>query len=124
MEMTRRANRSSTIGVMASEVEDAYGSLIISGIERHLRANGFLYLTVAHRHNEELVESYFRLLEPGVEGFIAIDTSIAREPPLPTVAVGGHQHFARVTNVVLDHRAAAFQRCDICVSMVIEISPS
>jgi DNA-binding LacI/PurR family transcriptional regulator len=109
MEMTLRVNPSSTIGVMAPEVADAYGSLIISGIERHLRANGFFYLTVAHRHDEELVESYLRLLlERGVEGFITVNTSIVREPPLPTVAVAGHQHFAGVTNVVLDHKAAAF----------------
>jgi DNA-binding LacI/PurR family transcriptional regulator len=109
MEMTLRANRSSTIGVMASEVADAYGSLIISGIDRHLGANGFFYLTVAHRHDEELVESYSRLLlERGVEGLITVDTSIVREPPLPTVAVAGHRHFAGVTNVVLDHKAAAF----------------
>jgi DNA-binding LacI/PurR family transcriptional regulator len=108
MEMTLRVNPA-TIGVMAPEVADAYGSLIISGIERHLRANGFFYLTVAHRHDEELVESYLRLLlERGVEGFITVNTSIVREPPLPTVAVAGHRHFAGVTNVVLDHKAAAF----------------
>ena len=109
MEMTLRVNPSSTIGVMAPEVADAYGSLIISGIERHLRANGFFYLTVGHRHDEELIGSYFRLLlERGVEGFITIDTSILREPPLPTVAVAGHRPFAGVTNIVLDHDAAAF----------------
>jgi DNA-binding LacI/PurR family transcriptional regulator len=109
MEITLHVKRSSTIGVMASEVADAYGSLIISGIERHLCANGFFYLTVAHRHDEELVESYLRLLLGcGVEGLITVDTSIVREPPLPTVAVAGHRHFAGVTNVVLDHKAAAF----------------
>jgi DNA-binding LacI/PurR family transcriptional regulator len=48
------------------------------------------------------------LLERGVEGFITVNTSIVREPPLPTVAVAGHRHFAGVTNVVLDHKAAAF----------------
>lgn len=107
--MTRRLNRSSTIGVMAPEVADAYGSLIIGGIERYLRANGFLYLSVAHRHDEELVESYLQLLlERGVEGFITINTSIVREPPLPTVAVAGHRPFASVTSIVLDHKAAAF----------------
>lgn len=109
MEVTLRTNRSSTIGVMAPEVADAYASLIIRGIEQHLRAHGFLYLTVAHRHDEGLVESYFRLLlERGVEGFIAINTSIVRGPALPTVAVAGHRPFACVTNIVLDHKAAAF----------------
>lgn len=105
----RRAERSSTIGVITSEVGDSYGSLIISGIERPLRANGFLYLTVVHRHDNELLESYLRLLlERGVAGFITVDTSLVRQPALPTVAVAGHRSFAGVTNIVLDHKAAAF----------------
>jgi DNA-binding LacI/PurR family transcriptional regulator len=100
---------SPTIGVIASEIEDPYGSLIISGIDQYLRANGFFYLTVIHRHDEELLESCWRfLLERGVEGFITVDTPIAREPALPTVAIAGHRPFAGVTNVVLDHKAAAF----------------
>jgi len=109
MEMMLRVKRSSTIGVIAPEIGDPYGSSIISGIERYLRANGFFYLTVAHRHDEQLVESYSRLLlESGVEGFVTINTSIVREPPVPTVAVAGHRPFAGVTNIVLDHKAAAF----------------
>jgi DNA-binding LacI/PurR family transcriptional regulator len=106
---TFRVKRSSTIGVIAAEVGDPYGQLIISGIERHLRANGFYYLTAVHRHHNELLESYSRLLlERGVEGFITVDTPMVREPPLPTVAVAGHRPFASVTNIVLDHKAAAF----------------
>lgn len=83
--------------------------MIISGVERYLRANGFFYLTAAHRRDKELFESYSRLLlERGVEGFITVNTSIVREPSLPTVAVAGHRPFAGVTNIVLDHKAAAF----------------
>jgi DNA-binding LacI/PurR family transcriptional regulator len=104
-----RVKRSSTIGVIASEVEDSYGSLITSGIERYLSANGFFYLTVVHGHDKELLERYLQLFqEHGVEGFITVDTSIVREPSLPTVAVAGHRPFAGVTNIVLDHKAAAF----------------
>jgi DNA-binding LacI/PurR family transcriptional regulator len=104
-----RVKRSSTIGVIAPEVADAYGSLIISGIERYLRANGFFYLTVAHHHDNTLLESYWRLLlERGVEGFVTVNTSIVREPPLPTIAIAGHRAFAGVTNIVLDHKTAAF----------------
>jgi DNA-binding LacI/PurR family transcriptional regulator len=106
---TLGVKRSSTIGVIASEVGGPYGQLIISGIERYLRANGFFYLTAVHRHDKDLLESYLRLLlERGVEGFITVDTSIVREPPLPTVAVAGHRPSASVTNIVLDHKAAAF----------------
>lgn len=106
---TLRVGRSSTIGVIAAEVGDPYGQLIISGIERYLRANGFFYLTAVHRHHKELLESYSRLLlERGVEGFITVDTPIVREPALPTVAVAGHRPFPGVTNIALDHQAAAF----------------
>src|SRR3984885_13738155 len=44
-----RVKRSFTIGVIASEVGDSYGSLIISGIEQYLHANGFFYWTAVHR---------------------------------------------------------------------------
>src|ERR1700674_934825 len=68
-----RVKRSYTIGVIASEVGDSYGSLIISGIEQYLHANGFFYLTAVHRHEKELLERYSRLLlERGVEGFITV----------------------------------------------------
>jgi DNA-binding LacI/PurR family transcriptional regulator len=83
--------------------------LIISGIEQYLHANGFFYWTAVHRHDNELLESHSRLLlERGVEGFITVNTSIVRELPLPTVAVAGHRPCAGVTNIVLDHTAAAF----------------
>jgi DNA-binding LacI/PurR family transcriptional regulator len=105
---TLRVKRSSTIGVIAAELGDPYGQFIIAGIERHLRGNGFFYLTAVHRHDNELLESYSRLLlERGVEGFITIDTPIVREPALPTVAIAGHRPFAGVTNIALDHKAAA-----------------
>lgn len=102
-----RVKRTYTIGVIASEIGDPYGSTIISGIERYLRNNDFFYLTVAHRHDSALLESYAQLLlERGVEGFITVDTSITQEPPLPAVAVAGHWSVAGVTNIVLDHRTA------------------
>lgn len=102
-----RVKRTYTIGVISAEIGDPYGSNVISGIERYLRKNDFFYLTVAHRHDKTLLESYSRLLlERGVEGFITVDTSIDQEPPLPAVAVAGHRPVAGVTNIVLDHRTA------------------
>lgn len=104
-----RVKRTYTIGVIAAEIGDPYGSIVISGIERHLRANDFFYLTVVHRHDKELLDSYARLLlERGVEGFITVDTSIAQQPPLPTVAVAGHRSVPGVTNIVIDHKTAVF----------------
>jgi DNA-binding LacI/PurR family transcriptional regulator len=102
-----RVKRTYTIGVIAAEIGDPYGSLVISGIERYLREKDFFYLTMVHRHEKELLECHSRLLlERGVEGLITIDTSIARPLPLPAVAVAGRRKVEGVTNIVIDHRTA------------------
>src|SRR3984893_8880108 len=103
-----RLQRTFTIGVIAEEIGDAYGSMIISGIEQHLRQNNFFFLTVIHRHDKKLLQTYSQMLQSrGVEGFITVDTSVTERPALPTVAVAGHQRLAGVTNIVLDHKRAA-----------------
>jgi DNA-binding LacI/PurR family transcriptional regulator len=103
-----RVKRTYTIGVILEEIGDAYGSLVISGIERYLREQNFFFLTVAHRHDKKLLATYSTMLQQrGVEGFITVDTFLTEEPPLPTVAVAGHRRIKRVTNLVLDHRRAA-----------------
>jgi len=100
--------RTYMIGVVAEEIGDFYGSLVISGIERYLRQKNFFYLTVAHRHDPNLLETYSHILiDRGVEGLITVDTSINQPLPLPTVAIAGHRRVEGVTNVVLDHRRAA-----------------
>src|ERR1700719_4442977 len=103
-----RLQRTYTIGVIAEEIGDAYGSLIISGIEEYLRKNNFFFLTVIHRHDPKLLHTYAQMLVTrGVEGFITTDTSITEKLELPTIAVSGHRRVEGVTNVVLDHKFAA-----------------
>jgi LacI family transcriptional regulator len=103
-----RVKRTYMIGVILEEIGDAYGSLVISGIERYLRRQNVFFLTVAHRHDKKLLSSYSTVLrERGVEGFITVDTLLTEEPTLPTVAVAGHRRIKGVTNIVLDHRRAA-----------------
>jgi len=100
--------RTYMIGVVAEEIGDPYGSLVISGIERYLRQKSFFYLTVAHRHDPKLLETYSHILmDRGVEGLIMVDTSIYHPLPLPAVAIAGHRRVEGITNVVLDHRRAA-----------------
>ncbi|HUJ33484.1 MAG TPA: LacI family DNA-binding transcriptional regulator [Candidatus Acidoferrum sp.] len=102
-----RVKRTYTIGVIAAEIGDPYSSIVISGLERYLRERDFFFLTVVHRHDQRLLESYSRLLlERGVEGFITIDTSIDEPPRLPAAAVAGHRSVEGVTNIVIDHRTA------------------
>src|SRR5215467_2200371 len=104
---TLRLNRTFTIGVIASEIGDDYGSQVISGIEQYLQQRHYFFLTVVHRHNPQLLTSYSQLLlSRGVEGLITVDTSINEAPSIPTVAVAGHQSMAGVTNIVLDHKKA------------------
>jgi DNA-binding LacI/PurR family transcriptional regulator len=101
--------RTYMIGVVAQEIGDFYGSPIISGIERYLRQKDYFYLTVAHRDDPKLLETYSHLLmDRGVEGLIAVDTFIDRPLPLPAIAIPGHCRVEGVTNIVLDHRKAAW----------------
>jgi len=103
-----RLKRTYTIGVIAEEIGDAYGALVISGIEEYLRKNNYFFLTVIHRHDPKLLQTYAQmLLTRGVEGFITTDTSLTEKLALPTVAVAGHERVENVTNIVLDHKRAA-----------------
>jgi DNA-binding LacI/PurR family transcriptional regulator len=105
---TLRNKRTYTIGVIAEEIGDSYGSAIISGIELYLRKHNYFFLTVAHRHDAELLDRYSHMLsERGVEGIITVDTTIRETPTLPMVAVAGHKKIKGVTNIVLDHERAA-----------------
>ena len=82
--------------------------MVISRIERYLREKNVFFLTVAHRHDKELLASYSAVLrDRGVEGFITVDTLLTEAPPLPTVAIAGHRRIEGVTNVVIDHCRAA-----------------
>src|SRR5258707_1990609 len=105
---TLRLKRTYTIGVIAEEIGDAYGAMVISGIEECLRKNDFFFLIVLHRHDPKLLQTYAQmLLTRGVEGFITTDTSLMEKLALPTVAVAGHERVEGVTNIVLDHKRAA-----------------
>jgi DNA-binding LacI/PurR family transcriptional regulator len=105
---TLRIKRTYTIGVIAEEIGDAYGAMVISGIEECLRKNNYLFLTVVHRHDPKLLHTYAQmLLTRGVEGFITTDVSLVEKFSVPTVAVAGHTSFEGVTNIVLDHKRAA-----------------
>jgi DNA-binding LacI/PurR family transcriptional regulator len=100
-----RLQRTHTIGVIAEQIGDPYGAMIITGIEEYLRASEYFFLTVIHRHDRQILQNYSQMLVTrGVEGFITVDTSILEDPNLPTVAIAGHVKAAGVTNLVLDQR--------------------
>ncbi len=100
--------RTYTVGVVAEEIGDAYGAMIIDGIESALSQREYFFWTVAHRHQSDKLRSYLNMLEArGVEGFITVDTILTEPSRLPTVAVAGHRELAEVINIVLDHQMAA-----------------
>src|SRR6202047_1334779 len=70
-----RLQRTYTIGVIAEQIGDPYGAMIISGIEEYLRESEYFFLTVIHRHDHRVLQNYSQMLVTrGVEGFITVDT--------------------------------------------------
>jgi len=105
---TLRKKRTFTIGVIAEEIGDPYGGMIISGIEKALSEHNYFFLTGIHRHDPKILQQYLEiLLARGIEGLITVDTILTSAPPLPTVAVAGHCELEGVTNIQLDHSKAA-----------------
>jgi DNA-binding LacI/PurR family transcriptional regulator len=103
-----RQQRSFTIGVVVPEISEGYAALVMSGIEDHLLQEGYFYFVVSHRHRNELIEEYPLLLQQrAVEGLIVVDTVLAEEVDVPSVAVSGHRDVPGVTNIVLNHAKAA-----------------
>src|SRR5690242_573845 len=103
-----RKQRSFTVGVLVPELCDGYHTMVMGGIGDHLMREGYFYFSAHHRHKQDMIEEYPRLLlGRGVDGIISIDTALLHELPVPVVAVAGHKRFPGVTNVVLDHQKAA-----------------
>ncbi len=103
-----RQQRSFTVGVIVPEISEGYAALVLSGIEDHLLQEGYFYFVVSHRHRNDLIEEYPRLLQQrAVEGLILVDTRCLAGIAVPVVAVSGHKHLPGVTNISLNHSKAA-----------------
>jgi len=103
-----RQQRSFTIGVIVPEISEGYAALVLSGIEDHLLQEGYFYFVVSHRHRNDLIDEYPRLLQQrAVEGLILVDTLYQAGVSVPIVAVSGHKHLPGVTNISLNHSRAA-----------------
>jgi len=100
--------RSLTLGILAPDISEGYGALLLNAIGEYLIGHGYFYLVATYERRPDLLRKYARMLmERSVEGFIVIDTALENPLPLPTVAISGHTRLANVTNVVLDHDLAA-----------------
>ncbi|MFY9562213.1 MAG: LacI family DNA-binding transcriptional regulator [Terriglobales bacterium] len=103
-----RTQRSFTVGVIVPEVSEGYAALVMSGIEDHLLKEGYFYFVASHRHRDDLIDEYPKLLlGRSVDGLIAVDTPWHHQLPIPVVTVSGHNQANGVTNILLDHKHAA-----------------
>ena len=92
-----RLQRTFTIGVIAEEIGDAYGAMVINGVEGYLRKHNYFFLTVIHRHNPQLLQAYSQLLlQRGVEGVtnITLDHKLAARLALSHLVELGHEEIA------------------------------
>jgi DNA-binding LacI/PurR family transcriptional regulator len=103
-----RNRRTMTIGILVPVLADGYHAEVMTGIGDSLLEEKYFYFIAHHRHRADLIEQYPRMLmSRGAEGLITIDTNLMDRPPLPVVAIAGHQRVSGVTHVVLDHHRAA-----------------
>lgn len=100
--------RTFTIGVLIPDVSEGYVALALGGIEDFLLTAGYLYFVTSHRHRDDLIDEYKRLLiDRAVEGVLALDTPFDQGLQIPVVAISGHNRVEGVTNIELDHLRAA-----------------
>ena len=106
-----RQSRSMSVGVLAPDLSEGYFTSVMSGVEAELTAAHYFYFTACHDWNKELIDQYPRMLvERAVDGFLLLNTPAeAIQVPVPVVAISAHSAVPNVTNIVLDHEAAAKQ---------------
>ena len=103
-----RRQRTFAVGVLLPEISEGYAAGVLGGIEDQLLQEGYFYLVAGHHSKPDLFDDYLQLLtERSVEGLILVNTPIEKPLPLPAVVVAGHRELAGVTNVAIDHQAAA-----------------
>jgi DNA-binding LacI/PurR family transcriptional regulator len=101
-----RKKQSFTVGIMMPEISERYAASVLAGIGDSLLQENFFYFVLSHRHRAELLQSYPRLLlSRGVEGIIALDTSLLEQLPVPIVAVSASSPINGKAMIELDHES-------------------
>jgi LacI family transcriptional regulator len=99
---------SDSVGVIVPEHSEGYFTVVMGGVERFLMQKHFMYFTACHYWKPELMAEYPRLLTSrGAEGLLLLNTNADFDSVLPVVAISAHKEKPGVTNVVIDHEAAA-----------------
>ena len=103
-----RSRITNTIGVIVPELSEGYVTGVMLGVEQYLLQEGFLSFTVSHLGQTDLREEYQELLmRRRVDGLLLLNTDLSPKMSLPAVGISTHAKSAGVSNVVLDHLAAA-----------------
>jgi LacI family transcriptional regulator len=103
-----RSRLTNTIGVIVPELSEGYVTGVMLGVEQYLLQEGFLYFTVSHLGQSDLRDEYQELLmRRRVDGLLLVNTELSISAPLPVVGISIHSNAPAVTNVMLDHTAAA-----------------
>jgi LacI family transcriptional regulator len=103
-----RSRFTHTIGIIAPELSEGYFTGVMLGVEQYLLQEGFLYFTVSHLGQPDLKDEYQELLiRRRVDGFLLVNTQLSLNVPAPIVGISSHSTDPAVTNVMLDHNAAA-----------------
>jgi DNA-binding LacI/PurR family transcriptional regulator len=106
-----RQSRSMSVGVLAPDLSEGYFTRVMSGVVAELTAAHYFYFTACHDWNQEMIETYPRMLvERAVDGFLLLNTPADQiAVPVPVVAISAHSAADHVTNIVLDHHRAVHQ---------------
>jgi DNA-binding LacI/PurR family transcriptional regulator len=103
-----RSRLTHTIGIIAPELSEGYFTGVMAGVEQYLLQEGFLYFTVSHLGQPDLKDEYQELLmRRRVDGFLLVNTQLSLNVPAPVVGISSHSRDPAVTNIMLDHNAAA-----------------
>ena len=103
-----RSRLTNTIGIIAPELSEGYFTGVMLGVEQSLLQEGFLYFTVSHLGQSDLKDEYRELLvRRRVDGFLLVNTQLTFNVPAPVVGISSHSNTIGVTNIMLDHAAAA-----------------
>jgi DNA-binding LacI/PurR family transcriptional regulator len=99
---------SDSVGVIVPEHSEGYFTVVMEGIELYLLRKHFVYFTACHYFKPKLVKEYSQLLlNRGAEGLLLLNTNADLDTPLPVVTISAHKEKEGVTNIILDHNAAA-----------------
>ena len=103
------SKRSFTAAVILSDLREAYSTAILTGIDRKLTVEKYLYFIATHEGREESIrELPRRLLERAVEGFLLVNTSPVGTLNKPAVMIGSAPKITGIPRIALNnHRGGA-----------------